>query len=105
MRTTFILLAQYEKAIVSVDEICRDYFTHLTPAKFIRKCELGEIKLPLVRIEGSQKCAKGVHLADLAHYIDACADAARREYEAMHRGRGTAFGTALEYPEVSGRPK
>jgi hypothetical protein len=86
VRTTFILLAQYEKAIVSVDEVCRDYFTHLTPAKFVRKVEAGEIKLPLIRIEGSQKCAKGVHLSDLARYIDARADEARREFEAMHRG-------------------
>ncbi|MNR66800.1 Pyocin activator protein PrtN [compost metagenome] len=30
----------------------------------------GEIDLPIVRMEGSQKAARGVHLSDLASYLD-----------------------------------
>ncbi len=33
----------------------------------------------MVRIEASQKSAKGVHLTDLAAYIDKRVEAARRE--------------------------
>ncbi|WP_260524888.1 pyocin activator PrtN family protein [Pseudomonas sp. MWU16-30317] len=43
------------------------------------KVASGEIDFPLVRIEGSQKSARGVHLADLAQYIDMRAEEARAE--------------------------
>jgi len=40
--TVFLLMAQYHgKAVISVDEICRDYFPHLDSAKFIRKVGAG----------------------------------------------------------------
>ncbi|MFM0224845.1 pyocin activator PrtN family protein [Paraburkholderia dipogonis] len=72
MKTTFILLAQYEGlAIIPADRVCEDYFAPLKPVNFLRKIAAGEIKLPLVRMEVSQKGARGVHVADLAAYIDA----------------------------------
>jgi hypothetical protein len=78
--TVFLLMAQYHgKAVISVDEICRDYFPHLDSAKFIRKVGAGDIVIPMIRIEASQKTAKGVHINDLAEYIDRQADAARKE--------------------------
>lgn len=72
MNTAFLLMAQYEgKAIIPVASVVRDYFPHLTTDKFVRKVALGEINIPLVRIEpNSQKAAKGVHLNDLAQYVD-----------------------------------
>lgn len=86
MNTAFLLLAQYSgKAIIPVDEICRDYFPHLTPEKFVRKVTTGNIKIPLVRIEESQKAAKGVHIGDLAAYLDDRRAAATREYIQFHR--------------------
>jgi hypothetical protein len=73
-------MTQYDGlAIVPVERVCRDYFTHLTPEKFLRKVLAGEIKLPVVRIEDSQKAARGVHITDLAAYLDKQADAARKE--------------------------
>lgn len=80
LNTAFLLMAQYGgKAIIPVEELCRDYFSHLDPAKFIRKVGAGEIMIPLVRMEASQKCAKGVHLQDLADYLDARRAAALKE--------------------------
>jgi len=80
MNTAFLLMAQYGgRAIIPVEDVCRDYFSHLVPEKFIRKVSLGEIAIPLVRMEGSQKSAKGVHLTDLAAYIDERTEAARKE--------------------------
>ena len=84
MNTAFLLMAQYGgKAIVPIEEVCRDYFTHLNPTKLIQKISAGEIAIPLVRMESSQKCAKGVHLLDLAKYLDARVDAARKEMAAL----------------------
>ena len=78
--TVFLLMAQYHgKAVISVDEVCRDYFAHLDPPKFIRKVGAGDIAIPMIRMEASQKAAKGVHINDLAEYIDKQADAARKE--------------------------
>jgi hypothetical protein len=46
----------------------------------LSKVAVGDIKIPLVRIEpGSQKGAKGVHLTDLAQYIDQSRAAAVKE--------------------------
>lgn len=69
MNTAFILMAQYQTAIIPAEKVARDYFD-LSPEKFIRKTLAGEIALPLVRMEGSQKSARGIHLADLAAYLD-----------------------------------
>ncbi|MGN8113255.1 pyocin activator PrtN family protein [Labrys sp. 22185] len=86
MNTAFLLLAQYDGlAVIPAERVCRDYFSHLTPDKFLRKVSAGEIKIPLVRIEASQKSAKGVHLQDLADYLDARRKAAQREADQLHR--------------------
>ncbi|MDF3821676.1 pyocin activator PrtN family protein [Leptospira sp. 96542] len=73
MNTTFLLMAQYNaRAIIPVATVVKDYFPHLSVEKFLRKVSVGEIKIPLTRIDGnSQKGARGVHLQDLADYIDA----------------------------------
>jgi hypothetical protein len=39
----------------------------------------GEISIPVVRMESSQKTAKGIHVADLAAYLDRQAEAVRKE--------------------------
>jgi len=84
MNTAFLLMVQYDgKAIIPIDHVCRHYFFHLTPTKLIRKISAGEIALPLVRIEDSQKCAKGIHLNDLAQYLDLRAEAARKEMRSL----------------------
>lgn len=86
MNTAFLLMAQYDGlAIVPVEKVCADYFPHLKLDQFVRKVGAGEIRLPLVRAETSQKSAKGVHLQDLADYIDRQRAAARKELEQMTR--------------------
>lgn len=81
MNTAFLLMAQYNaQAVIPVDRVVKDYFSHLSTDKFLRKVAIGEIKIPLTRIEGgSQKAAKGVHLTDLANYIDDRRAAALKE--------------------------
>lgn len=85
MNTTFLLMAQYDgQAVIPVELVCRDYFRHLTPEKLVRKVSAGEIAIPLVRMERSLKCAKGVHLQDLADYIDRQRALALKEHEQLH---------------------
>jgi hypothetical protein len=84
LKTVFLLLAQYDAtAVVPIDAVCRDYVPHLEVDKLVRKIALGEIALPLVRIEKSQKSAKGVHIQDLADYIDERRAEARKECDQL----------------------
>lgn len=85
MNTAFLLMAQYHgRAVIPVEDVCRDYFSHLTPAQFIRKATEGKIDLPVVMIETSQKAARGVHLQDLADWIDKRRAAAQKENDQLH---------------------
>lgn len=80
VNTAFLLMAQYGgKVVIPIEEVCRDYFSHLDPGKFIRKVNEGDLKIPMVRMEPSQKCAKGIHIQDLADYLDARRDEALKE--------------------------
>lgn len=71
MNTLFLLMAQYGgQAVIPLDRVCSDYM-HLTVEKFKRKRLDGEIDIPVVRLGAdSQKAALGIHLSDLADYID-----------------------------------
>ena len=78
--TAFLLMAQYNgAAVITIEMICRDYFRHLTVDKLLRKLLAGEIALPIMRMEKSQKAARGVHLNDLADYLDKQREAALKE--------------------------
>lgn len=85
MKTDWMLAARYEGLpVIPAERVCKDYFAPLTLPKFLRKIAEGAIKLPLVRMEDSQKAAKGVHVRDLAAYIDERREAAQREYNKLH---------------------
>lgn len=81
MNTVFLLMAQYNsQVVIPVATVVKDYFPHLTVENFVRKVSMGDINIPLLRIEPrSQKAAKGVHVTDLALYLDARRAAAVRE--------------------------
>lgn len=88
MNTAFLLMAQYNgAALIPLELVCRDYFQHLTPTQFARKATDGEIDLPVVRIETSQKAAKGIHINDLAKWIDDRRAAAQKECDQLHGRR------------------
>ncbi|MET3915947.1 hypothetical protein ABID97_002729 [Variovorax sp. OAS795] len=81
MKTIFLLMAQYDaQPIIPLEWIRRDFFSHLDLKKLAAKCITGEIRLPLVRTDpSSQKSLKGVGIQDLAEYLDARQEAARKE--------------------------
>lgn len=81
-----LLMAQYSgKAVIPIEDVCRDYFCHLTPDQFLRQASRGDIPLPIVRMTESQKSAKGVALQDLADFLDKRRNAAKRELIQMTR--------------------
>lgn len=84
MNTLFLLMAQYDgKAVIPLDQVCEDYM-HLTVEKFKRKQLDGEIDIPVVRLgANSQKAALGIHLKDLAEYIDRQREKAMKEQNKM----------------------
>jgi hypothetical protein len=62
-------MAQYNgSAVIPLKAVCRDYFCQLTPAQFARKAIEGEIDLPVIRTETSQKAARGVHLSSVSGF-------------------------------------
>lgn len=71
MNTAIMMMAMYNaQAIIDSETVARDCFK-LSVGKFREKIRSGEIRIPLVLMEKeSQKCAKGVHLMDLAEYVD-----------------------------------
>jgi len=83
MNTAFLLIAMYSgRPIIPAEDVARDFFG-LSADKFVRKVSAGVIALPLVRMEASQKCAKGVHIDDLADYLDKRRAAAVKECEQL----------------------
>src|SRR6476469_140212 len=100
--TLFLLMAQYNgKTVVPVEQVCRDFFGHLTVEKFLSNALRGDLALPIVRIETSQKAQRGIHLVDLAAYIDkrraaavkeCCQLTGRQEYEIGTTDRAKGLG-------------
>ena len=80
MNTLFLLMAQYNsQAVIPLDRVCADYM-NLTVEKFKRKRLDGEIDIPVVRLGAdTQKAALGIHLHDLATYIDRQREKANKE--------------------------
>lgn len=69
--TLLLLQVQYGgRAAIPLEQIVSDFFPHLNVRKFLRKALAGQIRLPILRVEASQKSQKFIHLSDLAAYLD-----------------------------------
>jgi hypothetical protein len=87
--TAFLLMAQFGgAAVIPLDLVREHYFSHLTRDKFLRQILAGQIKLPVVRMSASKKTARGVHLNDLAEYIDRMREIALKECAQLASGGG-----------------
>lgn len=84
MNTKMMLILRYNATpVIPAEIVAKDHFQLELPG-FLRKIRSGDIPLPLILMEDSQKCAKGVHIDDLSAYLDQRTEAARRE--AAHYG-------------------
>lgn len=87
MNTLWLLMARYDGIpIIPADIVARDFFTHLDGGAFCRKAIAGDIRIPIVTMEDSVKSARGVHIADLAKYLDGRAAAGRIEAAKVSKG-------------------
>jgi hypothetical protein len=78
--TIALLREQYgPRVIIPLDRVMQDYFPGLSQEHLLRRIGEGKLDLPVVRIDASQKSAKGVALIDLATYLDRRIEAARKE--------------------------
>jgi hypothetical protein len=59
--------------------VLEDFFDGMSQEHLLRRISEGKLDLPVVRIDASQKSAKGVALVDLATYLDRRIEAARKE--------------------------
>jgi hypothetical protein len=84
MNTVFLLMARHEaKVIIPIETVCADYFPSLKVHNLLRKVSAGDIALPVTRMDNSERGAKGVHVQDLADYIDKRRAAAVKECEQL----------------------
>jgi hypothetical protein len=67
------------RPVLSLEEVCKEYFAPLTLAVMIKKLAKGDIALPVMRSEDSQKASRTVHLNDLAVFIDGQREKALKE--------------------------
>jgi hypothetical protein len=85
MDTRFLLMARYDALpIIPLEQVRLDFFKHLSFAKFSRKLNERTIALPVVSIEQSQKSHKGVHIEDLAAFLDDRRDEALKDHRHFH---------------------
>ncbi len=84
MNTLFLLMAQYSgQAIIPIDTVCADYFSHLSPKNLRQNIAHGKIDIPLVQMDSSRQSARGVHVRDLAAYLDKQHQAAKDDHERL----------------------
>ena len=80
MNTAFLLAARYDgRPIIPIETVREDFFPNVTLKIMIDNINTGRIALPMVRIGVGVKTAKGIHLTDLARYIDERTEEARKE--------------------------
>jgi hypothetical protein len=84
MDTLWMLQGRYQHMPIIPDEVVARDFFGLERRVFLRKVDDGSIKLPLVRMEKSNKARKGVHVRHLAAFLDERAIEAEREFEQLH---------------------
>lgn len=85
MDTRFLLMARYDATpIIPLELVRKDFFSHLAPALFQRRLNDRSIALPVIHIEKSQKSHKGVHIDDLAHFLDKRREEALVEFTHFH---------------------
>ncbi|MEL4280735.1 pyocin activator PrtN family protein [Shewanella mangrovisoli] len=78
MNTAFLLMAQFNKAIVPLDEISEEYFA-LAPRTAQNYAKAGRLPVPAFRGGEGNKAPWLVNINDLAAYLDKQRDAAAKD--------------------------
>lgn len=101
MKTALILMAQFgPRVAIPVEDVRREYFYHIDIGKFLRKISSGDIPLPIMRSEKSQKAAKFFSMMDLAIYLDTRMEVGRKEYEQLRAAAGSGADASQRFADL-----
>ncbi len=78
MNTTFMLMAQYNKAVVKLEDVSKEYFGIGKDVAF-NKAKAGQLPVPAFRAGNSNKAPWMINLSDLGAHLDKCRDAVAAE--------------------------
>ncbi|QYJ79403.1 pyocin activator PrtN family protein [Shewanella acanthi] len=78
MNTAFLLMAQFNKAIVPLEQISKDYFA-LEPRTAANYAKAGKLPVPAFRGGEGNKAPWLVNVNDLAAYLDKQRDEAKKD--------------------------
>jgi hypothetical protein len=78
MKTSLLLMAQFEKPVVPLEQICKEYFSCSRHTAFV-KAKAGTLPVPAFRC-GSNKGTWMIHISDLAVMIDSQREQARKDW-------------------------
>ena len=84
MNTEFALLAQYNKAFVTLEEISNDFF-NMGEKKAEEIVASGDFPIPVMRGGKSQKSPYLLKVSDLAQYLDKQYLMYKEDWEKMQR--------------------
>ncbi|MCT7942419.1 pyocin activator PrtN family protein [Shewanella holmiensis] len=79
MNTAFLLMAQFNKAVIPIKDICDEYFG-LSEATAKNYAAAGKLPIPAFRAGKSNKSTWMVNVTDLAEYLDQLRDQAKKDH-------------------------
>jgi hypothetical protein len=80
MNTVFLLMAEFEKTTLSLEEVAPRYFGLNDINKAKRMAAKNELPIAFFKATGSNKCPWHCHVQDLANLIDTKRKAANDEF-------------------------
>ena len=80
MNTVFLLMAEFEKTTLTLEDVAPKYFGINDMAKAKRMAAANELPIAFFRATKSQKCPWHCHVQDLANLIDTKRKAANDEH-------------------------
>lgn len=82
MNRVFLLMAQFDRADVPLEEVIAKYFPHLSEREWKRRALMRDFPFPVFRSERSQKAPWMVNVSELATYLDAAEAEAKKDWKA-----------------------
>ncbi|GIU22115.1 pyocin activator PrtN family protein [Shewanella sp. MBTL60-007] len=78
MNTTFLLMAQFNKAVIPLEDICKE-FLGLETRTALNYAKSGRLPIAAFRTSNSNKAPWVVHVSDLADHLDKQRDIAKQD--------------------------
>lgn len=79
-----MLMIRYQNTIVPLADVCNDYLTHLSLKTAKEQAAAQTLPFPAFKAGSSQKAEYFVDIIDLAMWIDAKKEQARRDWEKVN---------------------